>query len=89
MVGGVSPSKAGQMHLGLPVFGSVKEVRRLNISLRFVDTITRLSEMFSPLHPLYMFLRPLLPTPSLKPLRMRLASSFALQRVFHRPTKSV
>jgi succinyl-CoA synthetase alpha subunit len=26
MVGGVSPNKAGQVHLGLPVFGSVKEV---------------------------------------------------------------
>lgn len=27
MVGGVSPSKAGQTHLGLPVFGSMREVR--------------------------------------------------------------
>ena len=27
MVGGVSPGKGGKMHLGLPVFDSVKEVR--------------------------------------------------------------
>jgi len=27
MVGGVSPSKGGQQHLGLPVFKSVKEVQ--------------------------------------------------------------
>ena len=27
MVGGINPSKAGTMHLGLPVFANVKEVR--------------------------------------------------------------
>lgn len=38
LVGGVSPKKAGQTHLGLPVFGSVKEVSKTSsMTLLFVD----------------------------------------------------
>ena len=39
MVAGVSPNKAGTVHLGIPVFGSVKEVLIFFCQLNFVAFI--------------------------------------------------
>lgn len=40
LVGGVSPKKAGTEHLGLPVFGSVREVRFLVVSSHLRRSLT-------------------------------------------------
>ena len=45
MVGGISPTKAGTSHLGLPVFKSVKEVNYFNPRQNNTQTVMLLSSM--------------------------------------------
>ena len=44
MVGGVSPAKAGSVHLGLPVFANVSEVGRRKENA-YASTIYELSDV--------------------------------------------
>lgn len=70
MVGGVSPGKGGQTHLGLPVFDSVKEVIKIMMKAYCLHRSQMLNAFFFRLRMLLvqmpqwcMYLHHLLPLP--------------------------